>query len=144
MLLHGEYNSTPPVLLVGKPHPVQLDQSANLKVTLATKISGEDLTNDLMKTEVRGTYKYQATAAANVVVKASAGFLYGIIIGKDVTNGIIEVSDHASDGDGNVQIYLEGSTLMTSTGGYIPVNASFAAGITADLTLQTNVTFIYR
>lgn len=177
MLSHGEYNSTPPVLTVGKPHPlqldvngrlltssvsggvynatpptltdsdrgdVQLDVNSNTKVTLATQLAGEDLTNDVMKTEVRGIYKYQATAAANVVVKASAGFLYGIIIGADVSTATIEISDHASDGDGNVQILLTGSTLMTSTGGYVPVNASFATGICADLTNQTNVTFIYR
>lgn len=96
------------------------------------------------KVEQRGYYFYQATAAANVVVKASAGFLYGIIIGKDVASSVVEVSDSVSDGDGNVQIYLEGSTLLTSTNGYVPVNAVFANGITADLTNQTNVTFIYR
>lgn len=83
---------------------------------------------------------YQATAAANVVVKGSPGYLEGIIIGDDVASAVIEVSDHASDGDGNVKIYLAGSTLS----GYIPVKAEFSNGITADITSQTHVTFIYR
>lgn len=84
--------------------------------------------------------KYQATAAANVVVKASAGFLERIIVGKDVASSVIEISDHASDGDANVKIYLKGDALK----GVYEVNAEFATGICADLTNQTNVTFIYR
>lgn len=105
---------------------------------------GERPDDDVRKTEQDGNYSYVAAAGADNVIKASAGFLYGIIIGKDVASSVIEVSDSATDGDGNVKIYLEGSTLMTSTGGYVPVNAAFTNGITADLTNQTNVTFIYR
>ena len=82
---------------------------------------------------------YQAIAAANVVIRAQPGFLHAIIVGKDVAGGIIEVSDHASDGDGNVKVYLEDPTV-----GVYPVNALFDVGICADLTLQTNVTFIWR
>lgn len=87
---------------------------------------------------------YQAAAAANVVVKATPGYLKGIIVGADVSTGTIEISDHASDGDGNVKILLTGSTLMTSSGGYVPIDAYFKVGITADLTNQTNITFLYR
>jgi hypothetical protein len=84
--------------------------------------------------------KYQAAAAANVVAKASAGFLERIIVGADVGSSVIEVSDHATDGDGNVKIYLAGDTLK----GVYEVNAEFSVGISADLTNQTHVTFIYR
>lgn len=84
--------------------------------------------------------KYQATAAANVVVKASAGFLERIIVGADVGSSVVEISNHASDGDGNVVFYLAGDTLQ----GVYEVNAEFSAGICADLTNQTHVTFIYR
>lgn len=105
---------------------------------------GERPDADVRKTEQDGNYSYVAAAGPDNVVKASGGFLYGILIGKDVANAVIEVSDSATDGDGNVKVYLEGSTLMTSTSGYVPVNAAFTNGITADLTNQTNVTFIYR
>lgn len=91
-----------------------------------------------------GTYKYVASAGANNVVCATTALLLGIIIGADVGSSVIEVSDHASDGDGNVQIYLAGDTLLTSTGGYVPVNAVFNAGICADIANQTNVTFVYQ
>jgi hypothetical protein len=84
--------------------------------------------------------KYQATAAANVVVKASAGYLERIIIGASVGSSVVEISNHASDGDGAVVFYLAGDTLQ----GVYEVGAEFPAGITADLTNQTQVTFIYR
>ena len=86
------------------------------------------------------TRTYQAAAATDVVVKAAPGLLHAIIIGKDVGAGaIVKVSDHVSDGDGNVQVYLEAPTVGT----YI-VDAEFTVGICADLTLQTNVTFVWR
>jgi hypothetical protein len=82
---------------------------------------------------------YQAASAANVVVSASPAFLHSIIVGLGVTGGIIEVSDHATDGDGAVRVYLEDADVGT----YI-IDAAFAVGICADLTLQTNVTFVWR
>lgn len=88
-------------------------------------------------------YTYQAAAAANVVVSAGPAILERIIIGADVSTATIEVSDSATDGDGNVKILLTGSTLMTATGGVVEVGAKFLNGITADLTNQTNVTFIW-
>ena len=87
---------------------------------------------------------YQAAAAANVVVTATPAYLHKIIIGADVGSGVIEISDSATDGDGNIFIKLAGNTLMTATGGEITVNAKFGIGITADLTNQTDVTFIWR
>lgn len=82
---------------------------------------------------------YQASAAANIVVKSKPGFLHAIIVGKDVAGGIIEVSDHATDGDGNVKVYLEDPAVGT----YI-VDAEFEVGMCVDQTTQTNVTYIYR
>ena len=87
---------------------------------------------------------YQAAASADVVVTAKPAVLERIIIGADVGSAVIEVSDHASDGDGNVKVYLAGDTLLTATGGVVEVGAVFPAGICADLTNQTNVTFIWR
>lgn len=90
-----------------------------------------------------GQYTYQAAAAADVVVTAKPAILHRILVGKDVASGVIEVSDHASDGDANVKIQYDGSTLMTATGGCIEVGAIFLNGITADLTNQTQVTFVW-
>jgi len=90
------------------------------------------------------TLTYQAAAAADVVVTAKPAFLHKIIVGADVATSTIEVSDHASDGDGNVKIFLTGSTLMTSLGGEIEVNAVFGKGITADIANQTQVHFVWK
>ena len=62
-----------------------------------------------------------------------------IIVGKDVAGGIIEVSDHATDGDGAVMIYLEDPNV-----GVYLIDAEFTVGITADITTQTNVMFVWR
>lgn len=86
---------------------------------------------------------YQAAAAANVVVSNGKAILERILIGADVASSVIEISDHASDGDGNVKIKYTGSALMTASGGVIEVGALFKNGITADLTNQTDVVFIW-
>lgn len=85
-----------------------------------------------------------ASAGANQVVASSKAILHRVIIGADVASGQVEVSDNASDGDGNVIIHLTGSTLMTATGGCVEVGALFENGITLDLTNQTDVTVIWE
>ena len=87
---------------------------------------------------------YIATAGADKVISKCPSVLYGIIIGKDVASSVVEVSNSPSDGDGDVKVYLAGSTLMTSCGGFVKVNAIFKTGIAADLTEQTNVAFIWK
>ena len=89
-------------------------------------------------------YKYQAAAAADVVVSSGPAILKGIIIGADVAAGVLEVSDHASDGDGNVKIKITSATMLADTGGYLEVNALFKTGITVDMTNQTDCTFIWK
>lgn len=119
------------------------DDGGNGEVTLGTQL---DEVNDKV-TNYNDDYslKYQAAAGANVVVKASAGYLKAIILGKWVTNGVLEVSDHASDGDGNIKIKI--TAAATNIDGFpkvIPVNASFAVGICADIVGFTDCTFIFR
>lgn len=92
---------------------------------------------------MEGQITYQATASADVVITTKPAILHKILIGKDVSTSTIEVSDSKDDGDGNVKVYATGDTLMTSNGGEIEVNAVFVKGITADLTNQTNVSFVW-
>jgi hypothetical protein len=114
-------------------------------VTQSTLLAGEDLTNDVLKVEQRYSYHYIAAPAADEVVKASAGFVHAIILGKWVTGGTVEVSDHATDGDGNVKIKLTaGATDESGFPKTIPVNAVFGTGITVDTIGLTDVTIIYR
>jgi hypothetical protein len=88
-------------------------------------------------------HKYQAGAAANVVVATGKAILHRIIIGADVASGVVEVSDSPSDGDIDVRVMLSGSTLMTSTGGCVEVGTVFNTGICVDMTNQTQCTFIW-
>lgn len=85
------------------------------------------------------TTTYQAAAATDVVVSALPAFLHSIIVGEVQAGGIIEVSDHASDGDGNVVLFIDDATVGT-----ILVDAAFDVGICADITTQTHVSFIWR
>jgi len=86
-----------------------------------------------------GTYKYLASAGDDNVITTEPAVLHKIIVGKDVASSVIKVSDHISTGDANVVIQLEGSALK----GVYEVEMVFKAGICADLTNQTNVTFIW-
>lgn len=86
---------------------------------------------------------YQATPSTNVIVAAGKAILERIIIGADVAASVIEISDSATDGNGNIKIKLAGAALMTATGGVVEVGALFENGIAADLTNQTDVTFIW-
>ena len=113
--------------------------------TLEEQIAGEDLTNDVLKTEQQYSYHYIASPSANEVVKASAGFVHSIILGKWVTGGTVEVSDHASDGDGNVKVMLTaGATDESGFPKTVPINAVFSTGITVDTIGLTQVTIVYR
>ena len=131
------YSSTTPSYSDGDIVSTQFDANGNIKVDMTKRL---DPINDGVRAYPDDySYDYEASASANVVIKSTAGYLHAIIVGKDVSGGIIEVSDHASDGDGNVKVYLEDPDVGT----YI-VDASFSTGIASDITTQTNVTFIYR
>lgn len=86
---------------------------------------------------------YKASAGDNQVIASGKAILRRIIFGADVASGDVEISDSATDGDGNIKLQLTGSTLMTSNGGGIDVNEVFERGITIDSTNQTKMTFIW-
>jgi hypothetical protein len=114
--------------------------AATSEITLR---AGEDLANDVQKVSSKaGILLYQAAPANNVVVSVGPSYLEGIIFGANNGSAQVQVSDHATDGDGNVKIQLNGDTLLTSTGGYMPINAHFDSGIVCDIVAQTQITFI--
>lgn len=144
----GEYRASPTTYTDGDATVLQTDISGRSLVNTAPL----DRVNDVVTAApYKASYHYQAAAAANVVVSSTPAILVGIIIGTNIADAIIEVSDHASDGDGAVKLYLEGGdgatgiekTLQEEFNGYVPVNAYFATGITADITNQTHVTFVF-
>lgn len=87
---------------------------------------------------------YRATAGSNIVVTTGKAVLHRILIGKDVATSTVDVSDSPTSASADIRVHAEGSALMTANGGCIEVGAVFATGITATLTNQTNVTFIWE
>lgn len=83
---------------------------------------------------------YQATAAVNKVISAKPTRLIRIIVGEDVGSSTIECSNSKDDGDGDVQVFLSGSTLI----GVYEINADFPDGLTVDIVNQTKVTFVHK
>lgn len=102
---------------------------------------GTDATNSVVKTEQQFSHWYTSGPTANAIVKGSAGFLHSIIVGEAVASSTIEVSDHATDGDGAVKIFLDDDAMGPAV---YPVNAKFTTGITLDIVNQTKVTVVYR
>lgn len=103
-----------------------------------------DATTGNLQVDIPGqeySYDYIPAAGANEITKGSAGFLHAIIVGDAVASSIIEVSNHASDGDGAVVIYLAGDALGPAV---YPVNMTMGTGITSDITNQTHVTMVYK
>ena len=83
---------------------------------------------------------YVAAAGVNEVISTDAAILERIIVGADVGSSIIEVSNSSTDGDGDVKVLLAGDALK----GVYEIGAEFRDGITADITLQSNVSFVWR
>lgn len=115
-----------------------------LKVVEQNTSNAFDEEAGVVLTEKRYTPVYIATAGDNKIISAVPAYLEKITIGKDVASSIIEVSDSATDGDGNIKLHKEGDALMTANGGEIYVNALFSAGIAADHDAQTFVTYWIR
>lgn len=137
----ARYNQNGITLTDGYLSNLQVDANGNLKTTEATLGAGEDLTNDVLKVENRYNYSYTAAATANIVVTASAGFLHAMCVGtaSSTLTETIEISDHASDGDGAVKFFFTDPPV-----GCYTIDAVFGTGISADTIGATNITFIYR
>lgn len=96
-------------------------------------------------TQAPAKMTYVAAPGANQVVNVGESVLKSIIIGGPVigsplpATGIVEVSDHASDGDGNLKVVIEGAAVGT----VVEVHGRFQAGLTADITGYSHVTFVW-
>jgi len=121
---------TNPIALKGN---VTLDDGS--KVALVGNVTIDSIPNQ------EYSYKYTSGPTTDWIVKGSAGFLHAIQVGAAVSSGVIEVSDHASDGDGAVKLYFAGDTIGPAV---YPLNMTMGTGITLDVTTQTHVTVIYR
>lgn len=122
----GEYNATPPTYDDGDAATTQMDASGNTKVTLATTIAGEDITNDVHKVEQRFT-PFSVTAEGSQ--KSGAGFLHTVTIAPTTatpTAGLLTIYDNTAE-SGTV-LYSEW-VFATTPGHTVTLDVAVSTGI---------------
>lgn len=122
----GQYNSTPPTLSTGNFTDQQMDVNGNAKVSLATLIAGEDLTNNVLKTERQYSYSRKT---ADGQVKASAGFIHAVTISPTTatpTAGLLTIYDNTAES--GTAIYTEW-IFATTPGHTVILDCVAATGI---------------
>jgi hypothetical protein len=133
LFLGASYNSSITALTTGQTGGLQLDSSSNLKVTLATTIAGEDITNDVMKVEERFT-GLEINTAVGTTVKTGSGFLHGITINNPGSSWEIDIYDGTSS---------SGTKMATVRSAAVPTrlnyNFTFATGLFIDTVKGTTV-----
>ena len=106
---------------------VHADTLDSLNATLSTKLAGEDLTNDVLKTEQRYSF---TRLAADGQVKAGAGFLHTLTFAcadATPTAGSIIVYDSLTE-TGTV-IYSETFDTTAFRGFSVVLDVSFSTGV---------------
>ena len=117
--------------------------TASLGVHLDSQIAGEDLANDVLKTEERFSY-YNITTTASTNVKSGAGFLHTITLNqpRNSTCTLIFYDNTAASG---TQILKQAGTA-TDPQTYL-FDVSFSTGLTfagATSTTTADMTVSYR
>lgn len=140
----GKYNATPPTLTDGQRGDAQLDVNGNTKVTLATAIAGEDLTNYVLKTEQRFS---GIRVTADTAVKSGSGFLHALTFAcSDAapTAGTIIVYDNTAE-SGTI-LYSETFDTTAFRGYTVILDCTFATGLYVGFTTTGDVgcTVSYR
>lgn len=133
----GKYNASAPTLTDGQAVIHQLDVNGNLKTTLATTLAGEDITNDVLKTEQRFSSSYISTATTTTI-KSGAGFLHTVTVNGGTAGTIIGYDNTAASG---TVIFSFDTTNALAT--YI-FNVTFSVGLTIITSAATKVTTSYR
>lgn len=140
----GVYNTVAPTLTNGQRGDLQVDSSANLKVTQATKIAGEDLTYDVMKSETQTSY---SNISASALVKTGAGRLSGWVVNSASAGATIKFWDNTSAATTvllNTMTYTaavnQGPSIATIPGAAVKFNTGLYCTIsgTADITILYN------
>lgn len=120
------------------------ESTSSFKNTLSTALAGEDLTNDVMKTEQRFSF---TRLAADGQVKAGAGFLHALTFAcadAAPTAGSIIVYDSLSE-TGTI-IYSETFDTTVFRGYSVILDVSFTTGLYVGFTTTADVgcTISYR
>lgn len=140
----GEYRASATTYTDGDATVDQSDANGNKKVTLATQIAGEDLTNDVIKSENRFS---SSNVTSDTAVKSGAGFLHCLTFSCNdaaPTAGSIIVYDNTAE-SGTI-LYSETFDTTAFRGYTIFRNVSFSTGLYVGFTTTAdiNVAVSYR
>lgn len=140
----AQYLLAAPTLISGQDTQLYTDSSANLLVSLATTISGEDLVNDVLKVEKRFSYT-GITGQATTVIKSGSGLLSAITINTPVATSVITIYDNTAASGTKIATITLPATLLQQ-GPYTAVyNVSFTTGLTIVTgTASSDITVSWR
>jgi len=120
---------------------LQLDVDGNTKVTQATKLAGEDLTNDLIKVEERFSSASYSTAQTATTIKSGAGFLHTVTILGGAAGAITVWDNVSGSGTTILPAFTPGNVTVPVT---LTINAIFSTGLTFTTAAATVIEFSYR
>jgi len=113
-----------------------LDSNGNIITSLGTKIAGEDLTNDVIKTSNNATY---TNISASALIKTGAGVVSGFVVNSH-SSGTLKLWDNTSAATTvltNTITFAAGSGIVVNFGKDIQFSTGLYATIggTADITI---------
>jgi len=88
---------------------------------------------------IEGTHTHIAIPVHDQIITGTSAILHRILVGPDIANSEIAISDHETTTAESILWYVSGSTLQ----GFYDIGAYMINGIVVTVTNQQNVTFIF-
>lgn len=124
--------------------------SQAIKVTLATTLAGEDIVNDVLKTEERylttPTGGTDAMVAADQLYKSGPGYVRSITCYSDATAtaGTIALRDNTAAGAGNILWSFDVLAVAYNTPFTVDLQTPFSVGLYLDFTTVADMKCMVR
>ncbi len=111
--------------------------------TLATLISGEDQTANVMKVEQQFVYT-NITTATTTVVDNSSGLLSAIVINKPIAAANTTIYDNTAGSGTKIGTITLGATVLSDAGKTITYNVKYNTGLTIVTDQAVDLTIVTR
>jgi len=133
----GEYRATATTYADGDVTVLQADVNGNAKITQATAIAGEDLTNNVLKVEQRSSY---TNLTVDTAVKSAPGRLFGIFVASASATPTIKIWDNTSAA---TTVLINTFTPVAATYYQFP-GVEFGVGLYVDVGGTVDITVFYK
>lgn len=131
------FNATPSTRTEWQAGPLQSDALWNLLISLATRLAGEDITNNRQLTEIRCSGRYISTATTTQV-KAGIGVLHTLVVQGGAAGTIIGYDSMTASGS------VVFSFDSTNTPNTYTFDEEFVNGLTVVTSAATKITVNVR